>query len=92
MKGIVKLKIAITLLLLLMILSFIGSTIVALTEESDVIDAYESLSYDDKAAIEHFSDRLTDYTNIYMIFGFIQYAVAFGLFLLLFRLWSMKSI
>ena len=92
MKGIMKLKIVITLLLLLMILSFIGSTIVTLTEENNAIDAYGSLSYDDQVAVEHFSDRLTDYTNIYMVLGFMQIAVALGLFLLLFRLWDMKNI
>jgi len=92
MNGIMKLKIVITLLLLLMIITFIGSTIVTLTEESDAIDAYESLSYDDQIAVGRFSDRLTDYTNLYAVFGYMQIAVAFGLFLLLFRLWNMKNI
>jgi len=92
MKGLTKLKLAILVLLILMIIAIIGSTIFALREENDVIDAYDSLSYDDQLAVGRFSDKLTDYTNLYAVFGYMQYAVALGLFLLITKLWNMNKI
>jgi cytochrome c biogenesis protein ResB len=92
MNGLTKLKLAILILLVLMIIAIIGATITVTMEESDVADAYDSLSYDDQLAVERFSNKLTDYTNIYAIFGYMQYAVALGLFILITKLWNMKKI
>ena len=92
MKGLTKLKLAILFLLLLMIIAIIGATLIVTMEENDAVDAYESLSYDDQEAVGRFSDKLTDYTNLYAVFGYMQYAVAIGLFVLITKLWNMNKI
>ena len=92
MDGLTKLKIVLIVLLIFMIVAIIGAYIFVTIEENETIDAYESLSYDDQEAVGRFSEKLPDYTGIYTIFGFMQYAVAAGLFFLVAKLWNMKKI
>ena len=92
MKGLKKLKLVILVLLIIMIIAIFGAIMIGTIEENQIADTYESLSYDDQLAVERFSNKLPDYTNLYAVIGYMQYAVALGLFLIITKLWNMNKI
>ena len=92
MDGLTKLKLALVILLMLMIIGLAASFFIATIEEDKFVDEYQKLSYDDQQVLANFYDKLPDYTNLYTIIGFMYYAVAGGLFLLLTKIWYLKKI
>lgn len=92
MDSLKKLKIAVIILLILMIISLISSFMIVSMEESQIIDIYDDLSYDDQQVINKWVDALPDYIGFYTILGFIQYAMALGLFLLVIKLLPLKKL
>ena len=92
MNGLQKLKLAIAVLFLLMVTAIIGAFIFVTIEESKTIDVIDDLSSGDMVVLERFGNKLPDYQSYYTILGFMQYAVAGGLFVLLAKLWNLKKI
>jgi len=92
MDGMMKLRLAVTTLFILMAISIVSSFILVTTDENEFIEEYDKLSDNDQEVLENFYDKLTDHTALYSIIGLIQYAIAIGLFILMYKVWKLQGI
>ena len=92
MDGMVKLRIAVSILLILeggaIILAF------AIPDQTDEYqEAYDSLNAEEQSAVDKFIERSPEESDApYLVIGYMQYAVAIGLFILLAKIWNLKKI
>ena len=96
LKGINKLKIVLTLLLLVAVIQMTLIYFVPVDDYEGYIDAYDSLSYEQQKAVDTYFDRCPDeetqYDNMYSIIFACQWIILLGLGIVTFKLMDVKKI
>jgi len=92
MNGLKKLKIVILVLFIIGLIGIIFSFWVTSIEEENTLEVYDELSSEDQQTVSNFYNKLNDYGGLYMVIGYLYYAVIGGLFIVLIKLWNLNKL
>lgn len=94
LRGIVKLRLLVTILFVLMVFTLLGSLLVGEIETSAENAFYNRLSYDELDAMESIFSKYpnTNTDSIYMILGWTLYLVTGILFFVMLKVWQVEKI
>ena len=92
MDGMVKLRLAVVILLVLQGCAIIWSLAIP-DQIGEIQEAYDSLSFEEQTAVDKFMENVPDEpTEAYIVIGYLYWAVGIGLFILLSKIWNLKKI
>lgn len=90
--GMKKLKIAITILLMICIFTYISAYVLGTDTQNSVDKAYSEMTSSEQQILNKYYDKLPDDSLLAGIVGWSMIILSIGLFVLFCKLWGMKGI